>query len=147
VWIGVKSLLTDVVSGATATTPRKGTTTVKPIIALLSALAIVLLAIAFLLYGPAFATQLQSCQTSLYTTDQFQCLTSGSREATNGFILYLAGVVAALLAWGIALIRTVQLQRWFWFIVVFLLSPLGSLLFGVAGPTTRARQGTRVAGG
>ena len=110
---------------------------IKFIIAILSALAIALLIIAFVGFGPAFATQLQTCQTSLYTTDQFRCLTSGSQAATMGFVLYLAGVVAALVAWVLGLIMTVVRGRWSWFLVVLLLSPLGSLLYGLFGPTSR----------
>jgi hypothetical protein len=111
---------------------------VKRTIALLSILAIALLSIAFLNYGPAFATQLQSCQTSLYTSDQFRCLTSGSQAATMGFVLYLVGVVAALVAWVLGLITTAVRGRWGWFLVVVLLSPLGSLLYGLFGPATRS---------
>jgi uncharacterized membrane protein len=110
---------------------------VKLLIALLSILAIALLTSAFVYYGPAFATQLQSCQhaaTGPYATG---CLTSGSRAATLGLVLYLGGVVAALLAWVLGLVKTAQIRRWLWFIVVFLLSPLGSLLYGLVGPTSR----------
>lgn len=118
-------------------TPRKGWNRMKPTIALLSIAAIILLSIAFVGFGPAFATQLQACQTSLYTTDQFRCLTSGSQAATSGFALYLAGVVAAFIAWVLGLITTLARGRWGWFLVVLLLSPLGSLLYGLFGPTSR----------
>lgn len=109
----------------------------KLLIALLSILAIALLSIAFVYYGPAFATQLQSCQHAANSTYSTSCLTSGSRAATLGLVLYLGGVVAALLAWVLGLVKTAQIRRWLWFIVVFLLSPLGSLLYGLLGPTSR----------
>lgn len=109
----------------------------KPTIALLSILAIALLSIAFINYGPAFATQVQSCQSTINSTLSLGCLTSGSQAATIGLVLYLAGVFAALLAWFLGLVKTASVRRWVWFVVVFLLSPLGSLLYGVIGPTTR----------
>ncbi len=109
----------------------------KPTIALLSIVAIALLSIAFVNYGPAFATQVQSCQSALNGTHAAGCLTSGSQAATIGLVLYLAGVFAALLAWLLGLVKTASVRRWAWFIVIFLLSPLGSLLYGVVGPTSR----------
>jgi hypothetical protein len=39
--------------------------------------------------------------------------------------------------WILGLIRTAQLGRWGWFVAVLLISPLGSLLYGLAGPTQR----------
>lgn len=118
-------------------TPWKGRSAVnKPTIAILSILAIVLLIVAFMLYGPAFATQLRACQSSSASTNLAQCLTSGSRATTIGLVLYLAGVLAALLAWLMGLLKTAQIRRWGWFVVVLLISPLGSLLYGVVGPTT-----------
>lgn len=115
-------------------------------VAILSVLAIALLIVAFVGFGPAFATQLQSCQSSLYTTDQFHCLSSGSQSATIGFVLYLAGVVAAFVAWDLGLIATFVPGRWGWFLVILLFSPLGSLLYGLFGPTissTRSMRSTK----
>jgi len=115
---------------------------IKFTVAILSALAIALLIVAFVGFGPAFATQLQGCQTSLYTSDQFRCLTSGSKAATNGFVLYLAGVVAALLAWVLGLIMTAAHGRWGWFFVVLVLSPIGSLLYGLFGASASSPRST-----
>lgn len=110
----------------------------KRTIMILSIAAIVLLIAAFVGFGPAFATQLRSCQSSATGTSTLNCLTSASSAVVIGFVLYLAGVLAALLAWIVGLIRTAQLRRWGWFVVVLFISPLGSLLYGVAGPSTRA---------
>lgn len=125
----------------TTGTPQKGRGAVnKPTIAILSILAIALLIIAFVGFGPAFATQLRACQSSSASTNLpnlAQCLTSGSRATTIGLVLYLAGVLAALVAWIMGLIKTAQIRRWAWFVVVLLISPVGSLLYGVVGPTTR----------
>jgi len=109
----------------------------KRIIMILSVAAIVLLIAAFVGFGPAFATQLRSCQSSLTGTNATECLTSASSAVVIGFVLYLAGALAALVAWILGLIRTAQLGRWGWFVAVLLISPLGSLLYGLAGPTQR----------
>jgi hypothetical protein len=111
---------------------------VKGTIALLSLLAILLLVVAFTGYGPAFATQLRSCQGSLDGTSAAGCLTAQGGPAALGFVLYLAGVAAAVLAWLFGLIKTASIGRWGWFLLVLLLSPLGALLYGLTGPTTRA---------
>jgi hypothetical protein len=124
--------------------PRKRSVSVKPTIALLSILAIVLLSIAFVQYDPAFATQLQACQHAINSNSPQAtgCLASGSRAATIGLVLYLAGVVAALLAWLLGLVKTAQIRRWVWFVVIFLFSPLASLLYGVVGPSSRPNTPT-----
>lgn len=117
----------------------------KVTVAILSALAIALLIIAFTGFGPAFASQLQSCQPSLYTSDQFHCLTSGSQSATTGYVLYLAGAIAAFVAWGLGLLAALVRGRWGWFLVILLFSPLGSLLYGLFGPAPRSTRVMRSA--
>jgi hypothetical protein len=97
-----------------------------------------ILIVVILGFGPAFATQLRSCQRSATGTNTVSCLTSASSAVVIGLVLYLASVLAALLAWIVGLFRTAQLTRWGWFVVVLLISPLGSLLYGVASPATRA---------
>jgi hypothetical protein len=111
----------------------------KPTIAILSIAAIVLNVIAFVKFGPAFATQLRSCQSSTNNTNLLGCLTSAGSAVDIGFVLYLGGVIAAIIAWVMGLIKTAQIGRWGWFAAVLLLPVLGSLLYGLAGPTTRAK--------
>jgi hypothetical protein len=96
---------------------------------------IVCLAAAFLGYGPAFATQLRSCQ-SAYST----CVSTASWGVLIGFVLSLLGALAALVAWVMGLIKTASIGRWGWFVVVFLMSPLGALLHGLLGPTSRTMR-------
>lgn len=110
----------------------------KRTITVLSLAAIVLLVAAFVGFGPAFSTHLQSCQSSLYGTNASDCLSSASGPVLIGFVLYLAGLLAAVFAWIFGLIKTAAIRRWGWFLAVLLLSPLGSLLYGVAGPATSA---------
>jgi hypothetical protein len=110
----------------------------KRSVAILSLAAISLLVAAFVGFGPAFATHLRSCQTSIYGTNAGECFISASGADLIGFVLYLFGALAVLFAWIIGLVQTAQLRRWGWFVAVLLISPLGSLLYGVAGPTTKA---------
>lgn len=109
----------------------------KRTIALLSLAAIVLLLSAFIGFGPAFATQLRACQSATNNPYASNCLSSASSAVVIGFVLYVAGALAALAAWILGLITTARVRRWGWFVAVLLLSPLGSLLYGLAGPTQR----------
>jgi hypothetical protein len=109
----------------------------KRTIALLSLAAIVLLLSAFIGFGPAFATQLRSCQSATNNPYASNCISSASGAVVIGFVLYLAGALAALMAWILGLFATARVRRWGWFVAVLLLSPLGSLLYGLAGPTQR----------
>jgi hypothetical protein len=111
----------------------------KAIIALLSIAAIVLNVIAFVKFGPAFSTQLKACQSSTTNTNLLGCLTSAGSAVDFGLVLYLGGVIAAILAWIIGLIKTAQIRRWGWFAAVLILPVLGSLLYGLVGSTKRAK--------
>jgi hypothetical protein len=85
----------------------------KRIIMILSVAAIVLLIAAFLGFGPAFATHLRSCQSSTNTPYATGCISSASGAVVIGFVLYLAGALAALdpgtdsdgTAWALGLVR------------------------------------------
>jgi hypothetical protein len=116
----------------------------KRTIALLSVAAIILNVIAFMGFGPAFATQLRVCQSSAYSVNLIGCLTSAGSAVAIGFVLYLGGVLAAVVAWIMGLIKTAQTRRWGWFAAVLLLPALGSLLYslsdGLAGPMSKAKQ-------
>jgi hypothetical protein len=117
---------------------RKGRAAVnKPTIAILSLAAIALNAIAFIAYGPAVATQLFGCRSSLYGPPATGCTSYTSTAVAIGLALYIAGVLAGLVAWIGGLTRTGQIRRWGWFFTVLLLPALGSLLYGLAGPTQR----------
>jgi hypothetical protein len=119
--------------------PERRATVNKPTIAILSVAAIVLNVIAFVNYGPAFSTQLQACQSSTTSTNLFSCLTSAGSAVNIGLVLYLGGVLAAIIAWIMGLIKTAQIRRWGWFAAVLVLPVLGSLLYGLVGPTNKAK--------
>jgi hypothetical protein len=106
-------------------------------IALLSLAAIVLNVIAFVGFGPAVATYLFGCRSSLYGPPATGCASATTNAVDIGIALYLGGVAAALLAWILGLIKTARIGRWGWFVAVLLVSPLGSLLFGLVGPSRR----------
>jgi hypothetical protein len=106
----------------------------KRTITLLSLAAIILNVIAFVGFGSPFATYLKSC------TSPTHCTNALSSAVVIGFVLYLGGVLAAIVAWLMGLVKTAQIRRWGWFLTVLLLSPLGSLLYGLAGPATKAKQ-------
>ena len=110
----------------------------KAIIAILSLAAIVLNVIAFVGYGPAVATQLFGCHSSLYGPPATGCAAYPASAVAIGSALYLGGLLAALIAWILGLAKTAQIKRWGWFVAVLLTPPLGTLLYGLAGPTTRA---------
>jgi hypothetical protein len=112
----------------------------KRTIAILSIAAIVLNVIAFVGFGSAFATHLRSCQSSTNSTNLLGCMSSTGGAVDIGLVLYLGGVMAAIVAWAVGLIETARTRRWGWFAAVLLLPALGSLLYGLAGPTPRANQ-------
>ena len=110
----------------------------KGTITILSLAAILLNVIAFVGFGPAVATQLFGCRSSLYGPAATGCAAYSSSDVTIGIALYLGGVLAALAAWIMGLAKTAQVRRWGWFAAVLLIPPLGSLLYGLAGPTTKS---------
>lgn len=95
---------------------------------ILSILAIVLFIAGFVLLGSAVA----GCTTT--AAGQASCSPSAAGSAGLGGILNLLGGIAAFVAWVLGIIKTATLKRWGWFVLVLLLSPLGSLIYGAAGP-------------
>lgn len=109
----------------------------KGLIVMLILLAILLNAIAFVGFGPAFSTYLRSCYSSISSPYPTSCSTSASSAVVIGFVLYLSGVIAAIIAWIVGLITTARIRRWGWFVAVLILPVLGSLLYGLIGPATK----------
>jgi len=109
----------------------------KGFIVLLILIAIILNVIAFVGFGPAFSTYLRSCQSSISSSYPTSCSTTASSAVVIGFVLYLSGVIAAIIAWIVGLITTARIKRWGWFVAVLILPVLGSLLYGLIGPATK----------
>lgn len=95
---------------------------------ILSILAIVLFIAGFALIGSAAA----GCTAT--ATGQASCSSSAAGSAALGGILNLVGGIAWFVAWLLGIIKTATIKRWGWFVLVLLLSPLGSLIYGAAGP-------------
>jgi hypothetical protein len=62
------------------------------------------------------------------------CTAGAAGGAVIALLAFLVGAVLTFVAWLLGLIKTARMSRWGWFVVVLLLSPLGSLIYGLAGP-------------
>lgn len=107
----------------------------KVTITVLSIVAIVFLLVGAASFGGALANATAVCQAS----SDPNCARAGGANIGAGFGLLICGlgVVAALIAWMVGLVRTAQIGRWGWFAGVLFLSPLASLIYGLVGPTER----------
>lgn len=65
---------------------------------------------------------------------------ANSSMTATGALLFLIAFLLAAVAWIGALIKTIRLGRWGWFICLLLFSGITMLIYIFAGPTTRARQ-------
>jgi hypothetical protein len=57
-----------------------------------------------------------------------------SSQSSTSLILAGIGGLVALVTWIMGLVKMVQLKRWGWFVAVFFLAPLSTLLYGIYGP-------------
>ena len=79
--------------------------------------------------------------------------TSSTASCTSGpggvlaNLFYLIGLVFTAIVWVAGMIQTARLGRWLWFVLIFLLAPITTLLYGLIGPTTVGAHPTRVEGG
>lgn len=105
-------------------------------ILVLTILGIVLVVIGFVVSGASLAGAAAACQGA---TDTSNC---GSGAVLGGsliaLLVFLVGGVAGFIAWIMGLVKTAQIGRWGWFVAVLLLGMLGTLIYGLAGPTERA---------
>jgi hypothetical protein len=76
------------------------------------------------------------------TTDSSGAATGASASAGIFALIAIAcfiiGGLLGLIAWIGALIKTATISAWGWFVAVLLLSGLGTLIYAIAGPETRA---------
>lgn len=113
--------------------------TMKLVIFILSLGAIVL---GYLGYTQVFgAAGSAGAQCAQYLSNQTQyqaCIEQASQTLAKtgapGFLLIIGSALATVLAWIIGLVMTVLRRRWGWFIGIFLLSPLSTLLYSLFGP-------------
>ncbi|HEX8036833.1 MAG TPA: hypothetical protein VF510_23445 [Ktedonobacterales bacterium] len=92
-----------------------------------------ILAIVLFIAGTALIVSAASGCTAT-ATGQASCSAGAAGTAGLGGLLNLVGGIATAVAWILGIIKTATLKRWGWFVVVLLLSPLGSLIYGAAGP-------------
>lgn len=110
----------------------------KRTILILSIVAIVLFIVGFVVTGASAAAVAAQCQPAADGTLPAGCGATSAGGFGIAGLIYLLGFVAAAIAWIMGLIKTAQISRWGWFVAVLLLGSLGSLIYGLAGPTERA---------
>lgn len=117
----------------------------KRAVLILSIIAILGIIGGVILFVAGTASALGPCQQ--YANDQTQlqaCLQQNTGAGAGAGLLllgvlgYIVGGLCAFVAWILGLVKTAQIGRWGWFVLVLLISPLGSLIYGIAGPTERA---------
>jgi hypothetical protein len=62
------------------------------------------------------------------------CSSGAAGGALVAILLLVIAGILTFLSWLFGLIKTARSGKWGWFILVFLISPLGSLIYGAAGP-------------
>lgn len=62
---------------------------------------------------------------------------TGTQNAGPAFasILGFIGFIALVIAWVAGLVKTTRVKSWLWFAIVFVIPPVGSLLYGLFGPS------------
>ncbi len=110
---------------------------------ILSILAIVLFVVGFFMFGSQVSSAVAQC--SQYANDQTayqQCANQYGQGSAGGILggmgLIILGGVAWFVAWILGLIKTGMTSRWGWFVAIFFLSPISSLIYGIVGPDKKA---------
>jgi hypothetical protein len=110
----------------------------KRAVLILSIVSIVLFVIGFVMFFAAgAAVAAANCTTD--ASGQLSCPngntpTGALVTAGLGVLVIVLGGLAATVAWIMGLIKTAQVKAWGWFVAVLLVSPIGSLIYGIAGP-------------
>lgn len=115
----------------------------KPAILILSIIAILGFIGGVVFYAIGTAAVVSQCQQVLNDQAQLQsCVqahaSAGAVPVLIGILGLIVGGLCGLVAWILGLVKTAQIGRWGWFVAVLLLPALGSLIYGIAGPTERA---------
>lgn len=72
------------------------------------------------------------------TTITQECLAQGTTPTYIAFALFGLAALLGLIGWIGGLIKTATIGAWGWFVAVLILGSLGALIYGIAGPETRA---------
>lgn len=88
----------------------------------------------------------------LFSSGGSQCLStanvsSGTCSSTQavgtiglGLLVLVVALVFTFVGWILGIVKTAMIGRWGWFVAVLLLSPLGSVLYGIFGPAHRVEE-------
>ena len=79
-----------------------------------------------------------SCAGTGATSISQDCASQGALPVLIGTVLLGLGGLCSLLAFIFGLIKTAQIGAWVWFVLILLFTPLATLIYGIAGPETRA---------
>jgi hypothetical protein len=109
----------------------------KRTILFLSIAAILLGIVAAVAYGVGLGAVV-NCSGTGATTISTDCAAQGATPILIGIGVGILAGICSLIAWIGGLIKTAQIGRWGWFVVILLFSPLATLIYGIAGPETRA---------
>lgn len=110
----------------------------KRTILFLSIGAIIFYIIGVVLTTAAATAAAAGCANATTTAAASSCAGGAVGGAGIGLLLYVVGAILTLIAWIGGLIKTAKASAWGWFVLVLLLSPLGSLIYGAAGPEVQA---------
>jgi hypothetical protein len=101
--------------------------------------AIILTIIGVAVFVPAMVTATQQCTQEQINTNTCSVQLHGGQlvGVVIGSFLWLAAAIIWLIAWIGALVRSAKMQSWVWFVIVLLLSGLGTLLYALLGPSDR----------
>lgn len=109
----------------------------KRAILILSIAAIVLGIVAAIPYAIGIGS-VATCAGAGATTVSTDCATQGAGAILIGVVIGILAGICSLIAWIGGLIKTAQIGAWVWFVLILLFTPLATLIYGFAGPETRA---------
>ena len=75
-----------------------------------------------------------SCTPATSSTTTATCSSGAAGGALIATLLLVVAGILTFVSWLLGLIKTARIGKWGWFILVLLISPLGSLIYGAAGP-------------
>jgi hypothetical protein len=109
----------------------------KRTILFLSLAAILLGIVAVVAYAIGLGAA-ASCAGAGATTISTDCVAQGATPVLIGIGVGILAGILGLIGWIGGLIKTATIGAWGWFVAVLILGSLGALIYGIAGPETRA---------
>jgi hypothetical protein len=90
--------------------------------------------------GSSIYAAAHNCTTTAYGTQNCSLPVTSPLTSVGliGLVVVLIGAVVGLVAWAGALIRSASMRTWVWFVVVFILGGLGTLIYALAAPADSA---------